>query len=513
MRVLMIVASGALFALAACTSDPYACSDASQCINGDIAGVCQLSGYCSFPDDSCPSGQRYGSHAGGGLAGVCVPIDPDETDSSTDASSGSDSGSTTGVSEPTTTAETADPDSTAGCVPDCAGRVCGPDGCGGSCAPGCPVDESCGVDGTCLPGCSPWRVQHGTHVSSIRFDHTGNLLATGDDAGTGWVRRVSACEGDVIAEASFVVPGAEYVRAMDAAPTDTGWAIIGQRVYTGVVPGEAFIAHLSQGELATEWEQALSAPLEEGWAIGTVAADDWWMTGVASIAAANQRPWMFRTDATGEGCGFSAAPQSMALGYTRALEVDGSAVYAAGSLGNLAYIARFDVASCDAELCGCEPDWAYQFEVGASLTEIRGLTVVDGVLLAGGFALDTPGSSDYAGFVARITPGNATERDVTQLWVRDPTPEFDAVLELSHRGGVLFVPMLTDYDGTDEQTARGMLTALSTDLDASESWTTDISGVGLLYDVVADDDGVYVAGRDTDSGWILRCTTDGDCPD
>ena len=43
-----------------------------QCRLGDTTGVCQISGYCSFADASCPSGSRYDASAGGDLASKCV---------------------------------------------------------------------------------------------------------------------------------------------------------------------------------------------------------------------------------------------------------------------------------------------------------------------------------------------------------------------------------------------------------------------------------------------------------
>ena len=46
----------------------FACADDSAC----AGGVCQPEGFCSFPDESCDSGQRFGEFAGDGLAGVCV---------------------------------------------------------------------------------------------------------------------------------------------------------------------------------------------------------------------------------------------------------------------------------------------------------------------------------------------------------------------------------------------------------------------------------------------------------
>ena len=81
--------------LLGCGGAAFACEDDTQC-SSDGSGQCELSGYCSFPDESCPSGRRYGDAAGGGFSGKCVRSD----DASTETSLGSSSGGTT---EPSTT--------------------------------------------------------------------------------------------------------------------------------------------------------------------------------------------------------------------------------------------------------------------------------------------------------------------------------------------------------------------------------------------------------------------------
>jgi hypothetical protein len=50
----------------------FVCGDDADCADGSRAGTCEPTGACSFPDDECPSGSRYGAHAGNGLAGECV---------------------------------------------------------------------------------------------------------------------------------------------------------------------------------------------------------------------------------------------------------------------------------------------------------------------------------------------------------------------------------------------------------------------------------------------------------
>ncbi len=64
---------GALLGLAlggACGApEAFLCASDSQCSTG---GVCDEPGFCSFPDETCTSGRRFGEHAGQGLANTCV---------------------------------------------------------------------------------------------------------------------------------------------------------------------------------------------------------------------------------------------------------------------------------------------------------------------------------------------------------------------------------------------------------------------------------------------------------
>jgi len=74
-----------------CGSGVFACQDDAQCENGGVAGTCEPTGGCSFPDDSCASGRRYGDHAPDGLAGQCASDDV----ATLDTGGGSESLSTT----------------------------------------------------------------------------------------------------------------------------------------------------------------------------------------------------------------------------------------------------------------------------------------------------------------------------------------------------------------------------------------------------------------------------------
>ncbi len=94
MRSTIALGLGAALAWA-CNLGAFACSDDGDCGGTSDAGVCETSGWCSFPDGECASGRRYGDHAGGALAGTCV--DEAGTTGGTDGltTSTSDSGGVT----------------------------------------------------------------------------------------------------------------------------------------------------------------------------------------------------------------------------------------------------------------------------------------------------------------------------------------------------------------------------------------------------------------------------------
>lgn len=67
-----MVLFGAGVVVGACGASVFACSSDAQCESDAAAGMCQPEGYCSFPDDACPSGQRFGEAAPAGVASECV---------------------------------------------------------------------------------------------------------------------------------------------------------------------------------------------------------------------------------------------------------------------------------------------------------------------------------------------------------------------------------------------------------------------------------------------------------
>lgn len=73
----------------ACGASVFQCLTTEDCA-GRPGGSCEASGHCSFPDETCPSGQRYGEFAPEAFSELCV--DPD-AGTSTSSGSGADSAS------------------------------------------------------------------------------------------------------------------------------------------------------------------------------------------------------------------------------------------------------------------------------------------------------------------------------------------------------------------------------------------------------------------------------------
>jgi biopolymer transport protein ExbB len=104
---------GAVLAVAAaCQGGGYfVCNDDDDCA-GQGEAVCQPTGACSFPDDECPSGQRYGESSQPSLAGECVAAGD---------------GSTGEPEDPSTTSGTPADSSSDAPPPDVTGEACPPD--------------------------------------------------------------------------------------------------------------------------------------------------------------------------------------------------------------------------------------------------------------------------------------------------------------------------------------------------------------------------------------------------
>ncbi len=138
MRLLVIVALGTSLGWA-CKPEQFACDTDVDCRRSGELGRCEVTNYCSFPTEDCPSRRRYGDLAPIDLAGDCVD---DELGGSSVAGSSSESGSSGGVAE--TGLVEGDPYGPCTLTPDCAapGATCLSNGDSRMCAPSCPVKAS-----------------------------------------------------------------------------------------------------------------------------------------------------------------------------------------------------------------------------------------------------------------------------------------------------------------------------------------------------------------------------------
>jgi hypothetical protein len=87
-----VIAALCGLALACLKPRGYRCEEDSNCDLDGKTGRCQDTGYCSYPDPDCPSGQRYEPDAGAGLGDACVP-----GSGAAGTDSGSDGGGSSGA--------------------------------------------------------------------------------------------------------------------------------------------------------------------------------------------------------------------------------------------------------------------------------------------------------------------------------------------------------------------------------------------------------------------------------
>lgn len=85
----------------------FSCTDDDECDLGGRAGRCEPSGDCSFVDETCSSGRRYGEHAQRDRAGTCVPEGNADTGAETSVITSVDTSSDPGTDPIATTSSDA----------------------------------------------------------------------------------------------------------------------------------------------------------------------------------------------------------------------------------------------------------------------------------------------------------------------------------------------------------------------------------------------------------------------
>lgn len=114
-------------AVACGSAEYFVCNGNDDCSFDSNEGICQPTGACSFPDEDCATGQRYGAESPPSLAGECVQHDSGMPTSTTGAS---DDDSSTGSSPDEDEDEGDDDDDdadTTGVPSETTGESCPPD--------------------------------------------------------------------------------------------------------------------------------------------------------------------------------------------------------------------------------------------------------------------------------------------------------------------------------------------------------------------------------------------------
>jgi hypothetical protein len=171
MRAAILASGLGLGAIVGChLASVFVCGADHQCVFKGVQGTCEATSYCSFPDDDCESGKRYGEYAGDGLQDECVPVDGGSGDTSGDDGSGDDGSSDDGSGDDGSSDD---------------GGTTGTDG-GGTSGTGTGTDTSTGTpddcgNGTIDPGedCDGDELGSAT-CSSVGAGNAGDLACTDD---------------------------------------------------------------------------------------------------------------------------------------------------------------------------------------------------------------------------------------------------------------------------------------------------------------------------------------------
>ncbi len=385
-----IVLAGAGLTVGACLRfSPYVCDSNEACRSREQQGICQPTGFCSYPDSGCESGQRYDEFAPGTLAERCVaPAEPETTGTagptSTDSGeSGTIAGST--GSESTSVTETGSPEPQCGNDIVEAGEAC---------------DDGNDVDGD---GCNTDCVESGTVLWDVVHPELGSVARgvavgpRGDVAVVGG--RVEDGQSDVLV-LFFNRDGVAQWQRVHASPedgTDEGRQVNFDDAGNLFVTAFETRDDLEPAQRTNAWTRQYDTQGTEGWTatydgagsgndrgndvawagdeviVAGLTAGDTWLQGYAASDGAVR--WTFED-------GFNET----AFDQAQAIVVDGDSIYVAGEMDNAdegrdAWLARLSVSGDTATA-----DWLEVIDAGGSQSDSAyGIALApDGGLAIGG---------------------------------------------------------------------------------------------------------------------------------
>lgn len=501
--------------LTGCSQPQFACNESSQCASAGLQGTCEPTGFCSFPDDGCPSGARYAEHSGSNVSGTCVPtVGTTGTQTSTLGGSETSGGeTTTGNDESSQTSSelgtTTENNTTGGCVPDCIGRECGPDGCGASCSPGCNSEKECGADGLCIACAPTWASVLGSGLQTAHFFDRGSLLVTGELGSSALLAKVSMCTGETLDSLTLATDSATLV-ATAATATGATWTIAGNLDSELLGTEVGFYGELDFDTLSSDDLFLLPPELEELRTVVDAGNGTRWFGGAGFPDGVTPLPRFVYQDAEvpESSCSLSLTGD-LERGAVRSALVHDARIYLGGTHDGSAFFARFDPAQCSLDSCSCEPDLFVPLypDVASGIWEMK---LAGDTLYAVGYRNDDAGVG-LEGFLIEI---DLTLGSILDEWRWNPTANNDVIRNLWIQGETIYVVALTDGGGT-KQSSSGALVALSPNLAAGPAWTRALPQLTNATAVVATDEAVFIAGRNSEfeQGWVMRCTQDGLCPD
>lgn len=91
-----------------CGPTTFVCEKRTECVREQMQGRCEPNHRCSYRDETCASGWRYGANAGEPFARACVEPEPDATSTGGTTSSGTTTSPEATTSSGTTTTTTGD---------------------------------------------------------------------------------------------------------------------------------------------------------------------------------------------------------------------------------------------------------------------------------------------------------------------------------------------------------------------------------------------------------------------
>jgi hypothetical protein len=399
------------------------------------------------------------------------------------------------------------------CAPNCAGRQCGPDPvCGkscGACAPG----NQCTAQGICQETCSEtWSttIQGLTGVGQLRIAD-GKAYTVGHKSGVPWVGGLSVCSGTLVHQASAPIPGSDSSSLVGLTFAGGTLHAVGTIALTGGDGGDGLYLNLDKSLNVLSGTPLFgSTVLDQLAAAALGPSGNLWLAGTANLSSTpgTNSTWMVKGLAGGKFCGFPGGGGADGVGF--AVAVDGTSIWIGGVAEGQGYLGRFADASCgDDDPCGCQPKDKILVKAGEAFSQIRGLLSWKGTLYAVGIASD---KEDLFGFVARVSPSTLS---VEGIYRWNPTADVDVFLEVATDGSRLFLAGGQGWKGEEDlSSAQGAVVALPLGFSSSSppDWSRVIPAARAFFGISASStDGVLLSGKSA-AGIVVRCTTDGACP-